>query len=502
MNIAQSLAHSSSIYPDKPAVIFEGRTLTYRELERAAAQTAAALCALDVQRGDRVALFLPNCAEFIVCYFAIQSIGAIAVSISPMLKHAELSYMLNHSGSSVVITTADLYPALPLDQLTSVRHVFSAEGAAAGLQSLEALRAQMQPLSALASVHEHDPAAILYTSGTTGLPKGATLSHGNVRFTARSKQRYCTITPEDRLLLFLPLFHCFGQNAVMVSAIHAGATLVLHRRFSLPAIIDSISQHQVSLFFGVPTTYITLLNSPLTRADVPSLRYYFSAAAVLPEAVAAAWRARFAIPIHEGYGLTETSPFASYNHVDAYRIGSIGTPIADVAMKIVDETGAELAPGARGEIVIKGPNVMLGYWNAPAETARVLRDGWLASGDVGVRDADGYFYLVDRIKDMINISGFKVYPAEVERLLFTHPAVREAAVYGVADPLKGEAVHALIVPESAQPISPEELARYCHERTAPYKVPSHFEFVDALPKSPSGKVLRRLLRQQHSPVEV
>lgn len=494
MNIAQSLVAGRNYYPDRPAVIFEEQTYSYQDLETAAAQTASGLRKLGVQQGDRVALFLPNCIEFIVCYFAIQYLGAIAVSISPMMKDADLAAMLNHSMSLVVITTAELHSVLPKAQLKSVRYVLIAEGACNTAINLADIREHDAERLTPVVMSTQAPAAILYTSGTTGLPKGVTLSHGNIGFTARSKQRYCAITPDDRLLLFLPLFHCFGQNAVMVSAINAGATLVLHRRFNLAAILESLIAHSVTMFFGVPATYITLLNSALEPGQFSAVRYFFSAAAMLPEVVATAWNTRFMIPIHEGYGLTETSPFASYNHLEQYRIGSIGMPIDGVRMKIVDDAGNELGDNQRGEIIINGPNVMLGYWLAEVDTQSVLRDGWLHSGDLGIRDTEGYFYIVDRLKDMINVSGFKVYPAEVERILYTHPAVHEAAVYGVADPLKGEVVHAQVVLMPSLSLDVDELLRYCYERTAPYKVPSRIEFVAALPKNPSGKVLRRLLR--------
>jgi long-chain acyl-CoA synthetase len=341
-----------------------------------------------------------------------------------------------------------------------------------------------------------DPAAILYTSGTTGRQKGAVLSHGNVVSNMYSVSHMLRISPTDRLLLFLPLFHCFGQNFIMNAAFTGGATIVLHRRFVPEEILTSIATNHVTMFFAVPTIYISLLNAGIDPEQLAGIRYYVSAAATMPLEVATRWQERYGRPIHEGYGLTETSPFASYNHEWSHRPGSVGTPLEMVEIRVVDPDDRELAPGEWGEILIKGPNVMLGYWNRPEETAAALRGGWFHTGDIGYLDEDAYVFLVDRVKDMINCGGFKIWPREVEEVLYQHAAMRECAVVGMPDPLKGEAARAVVVLHPGADLTAEAVIAYCREHLAAYKVPRHIELVSELPKSATGKILKRVLRDQ------
>jgi long-chain acyl-CoA synthetase len=302
--------------------------------------------------------------------------------------------------------------------------------------------------------------------------------------------------PDDRLLLYLPLFHCFGQNAILNAGLNVCATIILQRRFDQEQVLNAIVTHKVTMFFGVPTIFIKLLNTNTSDCNFESLRYYFSAAAPMPIEVAQNWQAKYGIVIHEGYGLSETSPCSCYNHDLKYKLGSIGTPIENVEMKIVDGDGHQVQPGELGEIVIRGPNVMLGYWNRPFETAEVIKNGWFHTGDIGRTDEDGFFYIVDRLKDMVNVSGFKVYPTEVENVIYQHPAVAEAAIYGVPDALKGEIVKANIVLKEGHAITEEQIIEFCSRRIAAYKVPRVINFVDSIPKNPTGKVLKRVLRQQ------
>jgi long-chain acyl-CoA synthetase len=287
----------------------------------------------------------------------------------------------------------------------------------------------------------------------------------------------------------------------MNTALNSGATIVLHRRFVPEEILTSITQHEVSMFFGTPTVYIALLKAGVEPQQLAGVRYYFSAAAPLPAEVATRWRDTIGRPIHEGYGLTETSPFASYNHEWALRPGSVGTPIEMVEMRVVDAEDQDEAPGEWGEIVIRGPNVMLGYWNRPEETAAALRGGWFHTGDIGYLDEDGYLFLVDRVKDMINAGGFKIWPREVEEVLYQHPAIKECAVVGVPDSLKGEVAKAVVVLDPTAALTAEALDAYCRVHLAPYKVPEQVEFVAELPKSATGKVLKRVLRAQALPAE-
>jgi long-chain acyl-CoA synthetase len=343
-------------------------------------------------------------------------------------------------------------------------------------------------------VDREETAAILYTSATTGKPKGVMLTHANVVSNVNATNHHLRMTAGDRGLCALPLFHCFGQNFIMNALMSAGGTLVLQERFVLEEFLSAVGRERVTLLYAVPTMYILILAADTGAYDFSSLRLAFSAAAMLPRDVEQRWFERTGIQIHQGYGLTESSPFASYNHETAFRPGSVGTPIENVEMKVVDETGRELSDGELGEILIKGPNVMKGYFGNPEATARTVRNGWLHSGDIGCRDADGYFYIVDRVKDMINVSGFKVFPREVEEVLFRHPAVKEAAVVGAPHPVKGETVKAFVVLREGMTADIEALKSLCKERIASYKVPEAVEFVAALPKSPTGKVLKKELR--------
>jgi long-chain acyl-CoA synthetase len=321
------------------------------------------------------------------------------------------------------------------------------------------------------------------------------LSHGNVVSNYHATRHCVGSRPGDVHLLFLPLFHCFGQNFVLNAALASGGTVVLQRRFEPEASLALLARERVTHFYGVPTIYVTLLNAEVPPAAFAPVRYFFSAAATLPVEVARRWKERYGRTIHEGYGLTETSPFASYNHEFAHRAGSVGTPIENVEMCIVDDEDHALGAGEWGEICIRGPNVMLGYFNRPEESAQALRGGWFHTGDVGYRDEDGYFYIVDRVKDMINAAGFKVWPREVEEVLYRHAAVRECAVVGLPDPVKGEVVAAFVVLQAGAALGEEEAIAYCRERMAAYKLPRRVAVVEAIPKSPTGKVLKRLLRE-------
>jgi len=495
MNITQHVERGHHLFPDKPALIFEGKSFTYADLDLMANRVANGLRELGIHRSDRVALFLPNIPEFIISYLGILKIGAIAVSLNAMLKSAEVNFILNDCGAKALVTTEELAKNVPQADLPELKHILIAEGTASKGTLLTELMASASPDTRAVEMDRYAPAAIVYTSGTTGSPKGATLSHGNLISNSYSQQYCCGMRSEDRLLLYLPLFHCFGQNAVLNAGLNACATIVLHRNFDLTQILKSIATEQVTMFFGVPTVFLVLLNMNTPDDQLKSVRYYFSAAAPLPNEVAQKWYEKYGLVIHQGYGLTETSPCASYNHDYIYKPGSVGTPIENVEMKIFNN-GKEVPPGELGEIVIRGPNVMLGYWNRPFETAEVLKNGWFYSGDIGQIDEDGFFYIVDRSKDMINVAGFKVYPTEVENVIYQHPAVAEVAVYGVPDLEKSEIVKANIVLKPGQNVTEKQIIAFCSERMATYKIPKAVKFVDSLPKNPTGKVLKRVLRDE------
>ncbi|TMD11457.1 MAG: long-chain fatty acid--CoA ligase [Chloroflexi bacterium] len=496
MNVAQNLSRARRFFPDRAAIVFEGRCLSYRELDEASDRAANLLRSLGIARGDRVALYLPNVPEFAVVYLGALKAGAIAVSINAIFKRQEAEFILKDSGARAAFTVADLAANLAGLDCPALERVIVCDGGGGAGEGLDALLQKASPDAAIADMEASDPAVILYTSGTTGFPKGATLSHGNVVSNTWSTVHHAGYRPEDRLVLFLPLFHVFGQNFIMNAAFLAGSTLVLHRRFSPEAVLESIAREQVTMFFAVPTIYVALLNLEVAPEQVASIRYWFSAAATMPKEISRRWTERLGRPIFEGYGLTETSPFAAYNHDFQHRFGSVGTAVENFELRIVDEGDAEVPLGSLGEIAIKGPGVMLGYWGRPDDTRAAIRKGWFHSGDVGQMDDQGYVFIVDRVKDMINRSGFKIWPAEVEQLLYKHPAVREVAVYGMPDAAAGEAVAAAIVLRSGASASAEEIVEYCRAQAAVYKAPSRVDFVSELPKSATGKILKRVLRER------
>ncbi|HKU38513.1 MAG TPA: long-chain fatty acid--CoA ligase [Polyangiales bacterium] len=497
MNITEQLVEAAERAPEQAAIVFEGRTLRYADLNRAASQVAEMIGEWGLAPGDRVALLLPNIPEFAITCLGAQKFGAVVVSLNIMLRSAELAYALRDCGARALFTTeAALREIEPIrSQLPELLHIVVCEGnATAWAESLSELRRGRPGLARPCAREPSDPAAILYTSGTTGNPKGAVLSHGNLLSNAASTQHCVGSRPGDRHLLFLPLSHCFGQNFILHTAIRSLGTVVLERRYELQATLADIQRHEVSHFYGVPTNYIYLLDAGVERAQLSSVRFFFSAAATMPREIAQSWRERFGTPIYEGYGLTETAPLATYNHLHSYRAGSVGTAIPGVELKVVADGGRVCDAGEWGEICIKGPNVMSGYYQREEATREAIRDGWFHSGDIGYRDADGYYYLVDRQKDMINCAGYKVWPREVEEVLYQHAAVAECAVVGFADPIKGERVVAFVRLKPGATPDSADLRGYCEARSARYKVPAEFVFDREIPKSPSGKILKRVLR--------
>jgi long-chain acyl-CoA synthetase len=494
VNIAQGLVGAARARGDHPAIVIDEHALSYRELLHRVRHAAAGFSRAGIGRGDRVGLFLPNAPEFAVVYHALMHLGAVAVSINVMSKPDEVRHIVNDSRAAALVTTAELLGNVPpREEIPSVATVF-ADATAPGTVPLASLM-EGSPLDAPPVDLDRDaPAAILYTSGTTGRSKGAVLSHGNVVSNVEATRRIVGMQPGDVMICFLPLFHCFGQNFIMNATLYSGATLVLRRRFVPDDALGACERHGVSMLFGVPTAYIALLAHPRSSEALRTVRYFFSAAAILPTHVERAWHAKTGKHIHEGYGLTETSPFASYNHERAWKAGSIGAPIEGVRMRVVDEQDRPLEAGEVGEICIQGPNVMLGYFQREEDTRKAIVDGWFHTGDIGYRDAEGDYFIVDRVKDMINVGGFKVWPREVEEILFAHPSVRESAVLGVPDDYSGEAVKAFIVVKEGTRVTGEEIAAHCRGRLSAYKVPKHVEVVGSIPKGATGKILKKDLR--------
>lgn len=496
MNVAQNIETAAKLFPDKTAILFEGKQIKYRALNTAVNRLANAMTAHGIQKGDRVALYLPNIPEFAVCYFAVLKAGAIAVSVNPMLKAYELKYILNDCAAVLLFTVGELLENLERDAYEKLNAVVVCEGEAQGNAVLDAWMEKGADEFRMADMNPDEPAAILYTSGTTGFPKGATLTHGNVVSNTWTTVHHAGFTPDDRMPLFLPAFHVFGQNFIMNGTFTACATLSMYRRFVPDVVLDSIGRDNITMFFAVPAIYIALLNMDLSKYDLSSIRYEFSAASTMPREISAQWTERFGRPVYEGYGLTECSPFAAYNHDFRHKFGSVGTPVENFEVKILDEDDRAVPLGKWGEICVRGPGVMKGYWNRPKETQQALRSGWLHSGDTGLMDDEGYVFIVDRVKDMINVSGFKIWPAEIEQFLYTHPAIKELAVYGVPHAQKGETVRAAIVLKEKASVTAEDITAFCRKNLATTKVPAAVDFVDELPKSATGKILKRVLRDQ------
>ena len=498
MNICEHLTATARLFPDHDAIRFEGRCFSYAQLDRLTIAAAESLARAGAERGDRIAIMLGNVPAFAVWYYAALRLGAIAVSASTRLTASEVAFVVADCEARVFVTDEatlrQVQPQLPACVAKSL-----SVSDLADVCDGQALELDADANSTWVACQPDDPALILYTSGTTGFAKGATLSHMNVRSNVHAFNHLCNMQPDDRILLAVPLFHCFGQNALLNSALNVGATLILQRRFDLNEAKRLIADQGVTQLYGVPMMFQLFLDS-CDPSDLAAVDYCFSAAATLPIQVSEQWQRKFGMPINEGYGLTETSPFASYNHRLKYVAGSIGTPIDAVEMKIVDtETGEDCGSGELGEIAIRGPNVMLGYWNRRQETQDAIRDGWFHSGDVGRVDEQGFFYIVDRVKDMITIGGLKVYPAEVERVLLDHEVIAEAAVVGIPNDVLGEQVVAFVVLRNDNPsLSTQQLSairQHAEDHLASYKVPRRIVPIGELPRNPSGKVLKTQLRE-------
>ncbi|MEW6487744.1 MAG: long-chain fatty acid--CoA ligase [Thermodesulfobacteriota bacterium] len=496
MNIADALDRNRLFFPDNEAIVHGGQVWTYRRFWEEACRLGNALRSLGVNRGDKVCVFLTNCPEFILAYYACQKIGAVCVSISSMSKADEVAYMVNDSEGVLLVTEEGLLPQVPArDRIPAVRTVVSVDGVSGDRQWAELLASGSPDLPTVYTDRD-DGAAIIYTSGTTGKPKGVVLTHGNVVSNTNATKYMCDMRTEDRAICFLPIYHSFAQNFIFNSVVQAACTLVLHKKFELDAILESLQRDRITRWYAVPAIYIMVLNDPRADAAMQTVRYSFSAASSMPGEVARRWKERFGLTVVEGYGLTETTPFSTYNHEFRHKEGSVGTAVMNVEIRIADPEGDEVPRKGLGEIWIKGPNVMKEYYRKPEATAEAVVDGWLRSGDIGYMDEEGYVFIVDRLKDMIDSAGLKVWPREVEEVLYAHPNVRECAVIGVPHPVFGESVKALVALRQPGKTTAEELIAHCKARLADYKAPRIVEFLEELPKNPTGKILKRELRDR------
>lgn len=501
MNLFEMLRRTTERNPDNVALIFRDKPITYQHLFGAVCAVAKGLRELGIEKGDRVAILLPNVPQFVMSYYGCQALGAIAVPTNPLLKPDELRYIYNDAGVKAALTIPMFADALRTvkSQVSSLQHLLIAGGEAPDFVSFDALWQLPSPIPTPPEFNPREhPAVFLYTSGTTGFPKGCMLSHRNLIANCESCMSVLEISPADNFATVLPLFHAFAGTVCMHLSIHSGCTSTLLERFIPDGVLEVIEKHRCTIFPAVPTMYAAILHLPLAREyDLSSLRICVSGGAPMPVALMKAFEERFGVVILEGDGPTECSPVTSVNPLRGVRKpGSIGIVIPGVEMKIFDDNDNEVPVGELGEIVVRGENVMLGYYNQPEATAEAMRSGWYHTGDIGKVDEDGYFYIVDRKKDMIIVGGLNVYPREVEEVLHTHPAVAEAAVVGEYDELRGEEPIAFVVLKPDAQATEREIIRHCRERLANFKVPRRVEFRESLPKSGTGKILKRLLRKE------
>jgi long-chain acyl-CoA synthetase len=489
LNLASLLTESAGRTPAAPAIRLGDLELTYGELDDRSARLATLLREKGLEPGDRVGVMLPNVPEFPVAYYGVLRAGCVVVPMNVLLKRREIAFYLEDSGAKLLLAWHGFLEEARDGAADAGAELVDIEPA-----SFAASLAGLEPAPGLAETAEDDTAVILYTSGTTGKPKGAELTHANLFRNADVSGRTTSeISQGDVVLGALPLFHSFGQTVSMNASLKVGACLTLVPRFDPGEALATMQRDGVTHFYGVPTMYGALLHHPERESfDTSSLRICITGGASMPVEVLRGFEDAFGAKVMEGYGLSETSPVACSNHPDRERkAGSIGTPIEGVEMRVVDEDDNPLPQGEVGEIVIRGHNIMKGYWQRPDATAEAMRGGWFHSGDMARTDEDGYFYIVDRKKDLIIRGGYNVYPREVEEVLYEHPKIREAAVVGVPHDEWGEEIGAAVVLHQGEELAPEEVGAYVKERIAAYKYPRVVWFIDELPKGPTGKILKR-----------
>jgi long-chain acyl-CoA synthetase len=526
--LPQLLLQAALKSPQSPALAFWGRTLTYGVLSEETARLAQAFRSLGVAPGERVAFLLPNCPQLVMTFHAALRLGAVAVPLNPLLSPKELNYQLTDSGARWLVALDHLWPKVaetrartnldqvivtgladylpwPLNWLYPLKA--RRQGLATGFKPGPGRRAwrdllKSRPLEDPPQTATGEVAVLLYTGGTTGVPKAAALTHGNLLANVAqiSAWLHQVRYGEERLVAVLPFSHSFGLTACLNWPISQGALIIVLPRFEIQMFLKAVKKHRPTMLPGVPTLFMALINHPeISRYDLTSLWACISGSAPLPHEVRDRFEALTNCRILEGYGLTEAGPVTHINPIEGRRPpGSIGLPLPGTAVRIMDqETGSrELPAGEVGELALSGPQVMEGYWRKGEETALALRDGWLYTGDLARMEADGYFYIVERKKDMIISGGYNIYPREVEEVLYQHPGVKEAVALGWPDDYRGEVVKVVIVPRDGLQLTPEEVQAFCQSQLAVYKVPKIVEFRRELPKSQVGKVLRRVLREE------
>jgi len=491
VNLATALERTSERQPGAVAVVFEGASTTYAAVQHQAVRAAVSLSDLGVQPGDRVAIWMANHPSFISALYGIWRAGAVAVPVHSALTQPEAAHIFEDAGTSVVFIGHDqLDAAAPWIEDLGMHALLTPRDAPKSAPPPE----QNYPTPPLVDRGDDDLALIQYTAGTSGLPKGAMLTHGNLRANLdQMRSVRIAVTSDDVALCVLPLFHIYGLNVVLNLGIDVGARLVLFERFDPKASIDAIRNEKISVIAAAPPAYVAWLGvDGASSADFSSVRAAVSGAAPLAKETLTSFRERFGIDIWEGYGLTETAPALTTTAVGGVpKAACVGRPLPGVELRLVDEDGDEVDDGDPGEIVVRGPNVFTGYWNGEQETAEAFADGWFKTGDVGVFDDDGDLFIVDRRRDMVIVSGFNVYPREIEDVLRKQPSVTDVAVVGEPDQATGERVHAFVVGD----VSAQEVLDFAARSLAPYKLPKAVDIVSDIPRNAAGKVLRRELRR-------
>ncbi|RMG21828.1 MAG: long-chain fatty acid--CoA ligase [Methanobacteriota archaeon] len=506
MNISFALENSAAIFPSKVAIISGESEYTYNDINGLASRLASGLQQLGIKKGERVAVSCPNTWQFPVIYFGIHKIGAIVVPLNILLKAGEIAYFLKDSGATAFICHSGESGKILQEgrkaflQTETCKHMIVVEekpiGEEIGFEELLRSEEEYKDIS----TEREETAVILYTSGTTGRSKGAELTHGNLFENALAVAGLMQLTSKDVHLVTLPLFHSFGQTVQLNAGFFAGSTLVLQRRFDPEKALQKMRKYQATIFVGVPTMYWGLLHTEIAseaaREIKETLRLGVSGGSAMPIEVLKEFERKFETIILESYGLSETSPVACFSRIDMPRkVGSIGVPLPGTEMKIVDEEGNDRPIGEIGEILIRGHNIMKGYFNRPRETERAFKGGWFHTGDLGKMDEDGYFYIVDRKKDLIIRGGYNVYPREVEEIMMTHPYISLVAVVGEKDKKYGEEIVAYVVPRKDTKPDEGEIIQWCRERMAAYKYPRKIRFVKDLPKTATGKIMKRALKK-------
>ena len=509
MTVGKILDRAVAQWPDAPAIAFRGQQFTYRELGERADALAWSLRQLGLRRGDRVAIWQTNSHEYSTTYWAHAQAGLVSVPINVLFKEEEAYHILSDSGARAMVANEAFLPLIQslLPRLPALEFVIVLGESIPPKchsyqelleQGLAAVQAHPRARDFKAQVTPDDLVSILYTSGTTGKPKGAMLAHSNVAFDAHSCSTALPVQHHDIWLCALPMFHSYAETTLIVLPAVIGCLVVIQERFIPDNTMRLIEEYQVTVFPGVPAMYATFMSvPPESRSSLQSLKYCVSGGAPMPLDIMRAVEKEFNLMVIEGDGPTECGPVTSINPWDRERkAGSVGVPLSGIEIKIFDDRDREVPTGEIGEIVVRGPNVMKGYLNQPEETAAALRSGWMHTGDLGKIDEDGYVFIVDRKKDMVLVGGLNVYPREIEEVLYAHPAVAQAAVVGIPDRLRGEAVKAFIVLKPGARCTAREIRQYCRQRLAVFKVPREVEFRDQLPMSNTGKVLKRELREE------